>query len=173
MKRIADGPLAGFLGELKAWYDRTGDQGALVFEDATGRQVDFDLRGTLEEVLARAMPPVTKAGPGRPRLGVTPREVSLLPRHWEWLEQQPGSASAAIRRLVETAMKRDASINRVRRAQEAALRFMTAMAGDLPGFEEACRALYAREESRLNALARKWPPDVRAHVERLASPAFR
>ena len=138
----------------------------LIFEDQTGRQVDFDLRGTLEEVLARVAP-TRRAGPGRPRLGVVSREVSLLPRHWDWLEQQPNGISAALRRLVDEARKRDPDEERARLAREAASRFMTAIAGDLPGYEEASRALFAKDHERFSQRIAAWPEDIRLHLESL------
>ncbi len=155
---IAEGSLRAVLLALKA---RGGAEPVLVFEDRTGKQVDFDLRGTPEEALARALPP---AGPGRPRLGVVAREVTLLPRHWEWLEAQPSGASAALRLLVEEASRRDPGEQEARRAIEAASRVMTALAGDRPGYEEASRALFARDGRRFAALIRTWPADVRRHL---------
>jgi uncharacterized protein len=167
---LASGAKPTVLLALKG-HEREGDR-VLVFDDATGRQVDFDLRGTPEEVLARAEAR-TRAGPGRPKLGVVSREVSLLPRHWEWLEQQPNGISAALRRLVDEARKREPDQVRARRAREAAGRFMWAMAGDLRGFEEASRALYAGDHARLRKLIRAWPGDVRAHLLALAEQAGR
>jgi len=105
------------------------------------------------------------------RLGVIGREVSLLPRHWEWLEQQPHGISATLRRLVEDARKREPGQQRARALREAAHRFLTAMAGDLPGYEEACRALYAKDERRFRRQARAWPADIRKHVLRWVSEA--
>lgn len=144
----------------------------LIFEDWSGRQVDFDLRGTAEEVLARAeavrgVGESSAATRGRPRLGVVSREVSLLPRHWEWLEAQPNGMSAAIRRLVDEARKREPEKERARRALEAASRFMTAMAGDRVGFEEASRALFAGDRERLRGLIESWPADIRRQLERM------
>ncbi len=168
-RRLATGSRREVLAALHAHRD--ADR-LLVFDDATGRQVDFDLRGTLEQVLARAEGR-RRAGPGRPRLGVVSREVSLLPRHWEWLEQQPNGISAALRRLVDEARRREPDRARARRAREAAGRFMWAMAGDRPGFEEATRALWAGDAARLRALVRGWPADVRRHVLALAEEADR
>lgn len=168
--RLVSGPLRSVLVALKERFDVDPGERILVFEDRSGRQVDFDLRGTLDEVLARALPEPPRAGPGRPKLGVISREVSLLPRHWEWLELQPNGASAAIRRLVEEAKKRDPEGDRARLAIEAASRFMTAMAGDLPHFEEASRALFAKDHDRFGQLIREWPHDIRAHLSRLVAP---
>ena len=154
----------------------------LVFEDGTGAVVDLDLRGSDADVVRRleerdrkkeASEPgeVVKPGPagrGRPKLGVVAREVTLLPRHWEWLSAQPGGASNAIRRLTEQALRGDQGEGRPRAAREAAYRFMSAMAGDLPGFEEASRALFADARGLFDQHTSGWPPDVRNHVVKLA-----
>lgn len=169
---VASGTRPEVLAELKARFDQ--DQGAvfLAFEDQTGKQVDFDLRGTLTEVLARYEPTPMRIGPGRPKLGVVAREVSLLPRHWEWLEEQQSGASAAIRRLIDDARKREPGEHQTQLAIAAASRFLSAMAGNLPGYEEACRALYARQPHRLDHLIQDWPPDIRLHVQRLVRTAL-
>jgi len=172
-RRLVSGELRTVLVALKERFDADPGERILVFEDPSGRQVDFDLRGTLDEVLARALPEPPRAGPGRPKLGVISREVSLLPRHWEWLELQPNGASAALRRLVEEAKKRDPEGDRKRLAIEAASRFMTAMAGNLPHYEEASRALFAKDHDRFDHLIREWPHDIRAHLSRLVAPAAR
>ena len=108
--------------------------------------------------------PSTPRGPGRPKLGVIAREITLLPRHWEWLAQQPGSASVALRRLVEEARRSGEDNDRVRRAQDAAYRFMSAMAGNRPHYEEAIRALFANDAARFRELIAEWPADVRDHM---------
>lgn len=164
--KIASGTLQQVLPELKNRFDADRGVMLLVFDDATGRQVDFDLRGTMAQVLARTLPP-QRSGPGRPKLGVVSREISLLPRHWEWLEEQPSGASAAIRRLVDEARRREQGRNRVRLALDAAARFMSAMAGNLPGYEEATRALYAKDRTKLESLISKWPHDIREHIFKL------
>ena len=161
--KIASGTLEQVLPELKKRFDADRTIMLLVFEDATGRQVDFDLRGNLAQVLARALP-VQRSGPGRPKLGVVSREISLLPRHWEWLEEQPGGASAALRRLVDEARRREQGRNRTRLALDAAARFMSAMAGNLPGYEEATRSLYAKDRIGVEKLTGKWPRDIREHM---------
>lgn len=169
---LASGPLEQILAEMKKQFDRDRGTLFLVFADQTGRQVDFDLRGTLEDVLARVHPDRPRRGPGRPRLGVIGREVTLLPRHWEWLEQQPNGVSATLRRLIEEARKKEPDAQRARRLMDASARFLSAMAGNLPGFEEATRALYARDGARFNELIRDWPPDIRSHVRRLVGDLF-
>jgi hypothetical protein len=155
------------LSKLKAHHDRGGDAAVLVFEDATGKQVEFDLRGTLEEVLAREISKPEPAGRGRPKLGVVSREVSLLPRHWAWLDNQPNGNSAALRRLVDEARKREPDKERARRARAAASRVAAALAGNLEHFEEAMRALFGKDEERFAKLTRGWPRPVRQHLARL------
>jgi uncharacterized protein len=172
MRQIATGDLRTMLGQAKQYLDRDGDETVLIFEDRTGRQIDFDFRGTIEEVWERTVPQSRSPGPGRPRLGVIGREVSLLPSHWAWLEAQPNGASAALRRLVEEARKRDPGEARAREAVAAAGRFMWAVAGNLPNFEEASRALYGRNHARFRETVEGWPADIRAHLERLTEPCF-
>ena len=171
MKRLVTAPLAETLRQTKADLDRGATGQVLIFSDATGQQRDYDFSGTLEQVLDRAVP-AARTGPGRPKLGVVSREISLLPRHWDWLETQRGGASAALRRLIDEARKADPEGDRLRLATEAAGRFMTVMAGDLPGYEEASRALYTHDTERLQSLTQGWPEDVRAHVLYLLAPLF-
>lgn len=148
---------------------RDGDQGAiLVFEDDSGRQIDFDLR----EAASESGPNTARAGKGRPRLGVVAREVTLLPRHWDWLKAQPGGASAALRLLVDEARRSEAGANSSRHAQNAAYNFMSAIAGNLPGYEEAIRALFAANQSGFDTETADWPADVREHARKLAAAAF-
>jgi uncharacterized protein len=148
-------------------------------DDVSGQLVDFDLRGTPEEILARLaaepkpdQPAEPPRGPGRPKLGVVAREVTLLPRHWEWLGTQPGGASVALRKLVEAARVTHAGADRRRSAQQAADRFMAALAGNEPGYEEAARALYGGDRTRFEESMVAWPADVRDHAMRLATAAF-
>lgn len=169
---LVSGSPNSVLLRTKEYLDRDAGERVLLFDDRTGQQVDFDFRGTLEEVLSRVTPVPARTGPGRPRLGVVSREVSLLPRHWEWLELQPSGASAALRRLVDEARKRDPGELQARLAREAASRVMTAMAGNLPGFEEASRALFAKDRPRFEQLVAGWPPDIRKHLTRLAEASF-
>ena len=156
----------------------TTTQAALIFDDATGRQIDFDLRGSVEDVTRRLSEDAASVassapkGPGRPKLGVVAREVTLLPRHWDWLRTQPGGASVALRKLVEVARGDTAGVDAKRRAQAAADRFMMAMAGDLPQFEDATRALYAGDSRLFGELTANWPADVRRHALTLAAPAL-
>ena len=171
-KRVAAGNRDNILAELKHYTDTNDDQ-VLIFEDMTGKQVDFDFSGSLEDVLERGRARAVRVRPGRPRLGVVGREVSLLPRHWEWLEDQPNGISAAIRRLVDEARKREPGVQRARRLRDGIARFMWSMGGDLPNFEEATRALYGETDASLEELISSWPEDVRAHVLRLAAEVLR
>lgn len=171
-RRLASGPVRDVVAVLKARFDGGELESVLVFDDETGRQVDFDLRGTPAEVLERVAPRPVR-GPGRPRLGVVSREVSLLPRHWEWLEQQPSGMSAALRRLVDQARSAAPGAERARRLRAAASNFMTAMAGDRPGFEEASRALFAGEQERFEELVAAWPEDIREQLLRWTREAVR
>jgi len=173
-RRMLSGPLVDVAMALKA-AEAAGAEGPLLaFDDATGAVIDLDLRGSRVDIAARlaARAGEPPRGRGRPKLGVAAREVTLLPRHWEWLAAQPGGASAALRRLVDEARRAGGAKERARLGQEAAYRFMTAMAGDLPGFEEATRALFARDRARFERHVAAWPPDVRAYAATLAEPAW-
>jgi uncharacterized protein len=163
LQRVSSGTAEELTGFLK-----TRPQGEiLVFNDATGSQVDLDVTGGNPKKVAEAEPEVAR-GRGRPRLGVVAKEVTLLPRHWDWLNLQPGGASVALRRLVDEARRTSGDRDRIRGAQEAAYRFMSAVAGNLPGFEEATRALFAYDRRRFTELIAAWPEDVRDYAVRLA-----
>ncbi len=141
------------------------DAQPLIFDDATGRVIDLDLRGSADEAAARVSPPpAPKAARGRPKLGVTAREVTLLPRHWDWLAAQPGGASAALRRLVEDARRDSGDADAVRLANEAAYRVMTTLGGDLAHYEEALRSLFSGDRDRLLELMADWPNDIATYV---------
>jgi hypothetical protein len=180
-RQLAAGDVVDVALAVKTAVDAGEAAPVLVFDDETSQPVELDLRGTADDVRQRVLAlvspgepgePAAPRGPGRPKLGVVAREVTLLPRHWEWLATQPGGASVALRRLVEEARRGSAEADRVRRARETAYRFMSAMAGDEPGFEEATRALFAGDAARFEADTSVWPADVRAHARRLAAAAF-
>ena len=172
----------GDLAEAALAVRRAEDAGAagpvLLFDDATGRSIDLDLRGDEAAIRARLAPKTEVSEPeapqtelksrGRPKLGVVAREVTLLPRHWDWLAAQPGGASVALRKLVEAARRQDGEGESARRARDAAYAFMSAMAGDNPGFEDACRALFAGDRAGVEARSATWPADVRGHLLSLA-----
>jgi len=190
-RRIHSGMPADVARAAKVAVD-DGEQAVLVF-DGTSRVVDIDYRGSDQDVIARlghdddASTPTNSngvaedvspylenpepRGGGRPRLGVVAREVTLLPRHWDWLATQPGGASAAVRRLVDAARQSSADKDRLRTAKETAYRFISAMAGNEQGFEDATRALFAGDEARFVAMSDSWPRDVREHARALARQA--
>jgi uncharacterized protein len=184
-RRIAGGDLREVARAAKEALDRRKDAAILVFNGVTSGPVDIDFRGTVADVQARLpdtanvpasaedATPSAPRGPGRPKLGVVAREVTLLPRHWDWLGQQSGGASVALRRLVEEARRTGEDSHRIRRAQEAAYRFMSVMAGNKPHYEDAIRALYANDLARFEKLIAAWPADVREHALMLAERAFR
>lgn len=181
---IAEGPLVDVALAVRALAGQEAGEPVLVFDRTHGGVVDLDLRGSTADVIRRLtersdaaptqtrpkagdMPPKAR-GRGRPRLGVVAREVTLLPRHWEWLGDQPGGASQALRRLVDQARKSGDGAERERSRQGTAYRFMQALAGDLPGFEEASRALFAGDMPRFERCIAGWPLDVRDFALRLA-----
>ena len=164
-RRIAAGALDDVAVAVRRAQAADPQASLLVFDGGTGRVVDLDLRGTEAELRDRyAAPPARR---GRPRLGVTAREVTLLPRHWDWLAAQPGGASAALRRLIDAARKLDAGAAEGRMRVEAAHRLMTVLAGDRPGYEEAVRALFAGDRPALDQRLVAWPADVSEEVLRL------
>ncbi|EHL96085.1 hypothetical protein HMPREF9946_04981 [Acetobacteraceae bacterium AT-5844] len=164
---LATGDLQQVALRAKEALDHGNGAPVFIFDNRTSQQVEVDFRGQPGDVLERLAPPPRR--PGRPKLGVVAREVTLLPRHWEWLAQQPGGASVALRKLVEEARRTHTGADRKRMAQEACYRFMHTMAGDRPGFEDTVRALYANDRARFEALARAWPGDVGEHACRLAA----
>lgn len=190
---FASGPASEVALAVKAAQDLDNATTVLIFDDVTGRQIDFDLRGSNKEIVQRlkASPGrqpearsakaqqadspsagETRRTSGRPKLGVVAREITLLPRHWEWLGEQPGGASVTLRKLVDAARKAPGGDISVKQAQQAADRFMGAMLGNQPGYEEATRALYAGNRDRFTALSKDWPADLRDHARKLATPAF-
>jgi hypothetical protein len=187
---LAAGALIDVALEVKA-ATRDAKEPIVVFDDATGRVIDLDLRGSRSDIVARLpkilaaggfrpsppektepAPGAEKRGRGRPKLGVVPREVTLLPRHWDWLATQSGGASVTLRRLVEEARRNGATSQRQRHAREATYRFMSAMAGNLSGFEEATRALFAGDAAKFASLIAAWPVGVTTYAKQLATDAF-
>ena len=165
-RRVAAGTLAQAAVAANQATARDVSARVLVFDATTGEVRDLDLRGTEADILARHAAEPLPIRRGRPKLGVVAREVTLLPRHWDWLAAQPGGASVALRKLVEDARKLGADAGAARTRAEAAYRFMAATAGDLPGFEEAARALFAGDQVRLKRCARTWPRDLRDQMLR-------
>jgi hypothetical protein len=185
-RRLASGSLAVNALAVKKASTHGVNESALTFCDQTGALVDIDISGSEQEMLARlphggmaleAPAPSTESagaaesaeprGRGRPKLGVIAREVTLLPRHWEWLAAQPGGASVSLRKLVDEARKANVESDRQRQASERAYRFMAAMAGDMAGFEDASRALFANDAQRFHQLTDSWPADLRNYLRAL------
>jgi hypothetical protein len=175
---VASGTMEEVALALKARLRQAPNASPLVFDDATGRAIDLDLRGSDEAVVRRLEdhpihgPKTAARAPGRPKLGVVAREVTLLPRHWDWLNGQPGGASVALRRLVDEARHANPVADRTRLAREATYRFMTAVAGNEPGYEEATRALFAGNAARYRALIAGWPSGVKFYATALSAEAF-
>jgi hypothetical protein len=168
---LAKGELVEVVRTVKAALDSGSDRSIALLDAATSKPVEINFTGTEEEVLQR-IPRAPGRSAGRPKLGVIPREVTLLPRHWEWLSTQPGGASVALRKLVEHASRDARGADTMREARDAAYRFMHELMGDAAGFEEASRALFAGDGARFRGLVTDWPADVRAHLLALAGPAF-
>ncbi len=167
--RIANGSRADVIAELRRRADLDP---VFVFDDCTGEPLDLDLRDDAPATAEAPVDDTPARSVGRPKLGVVAREVTLLPRHWDWLNRQPGGASVALRKLVEDARRVSTDRDTVRAAREATYRFMTAIAGHLPGFEEATRALFAGERQRFDGLVDTWPHDVHAHLQKLSTAAW-
>lgn len=179
---LARGALADVALSVKQAQAARADAAILVFDDQSGKQVDLDLRGGEADIRKRYQAPAATAAPaddadtaeaaprgrGRPKLGVVPREVTLLPRHWDWLAAQPGGASVALRKLVEQARRDNEARDQQRQRQEAAYHFMSSIGGNLPGFEEATRALYADDRAGFARQVAEWPRDVRDYAMALA-----
>ena len=162
-RRLGGGTLSEVTTLAREAHARRSEVNILIFDDRSGRTVEVDWTNPPVEV---------PRGPGRPKLGVVPREVTLLPRHWEWLNRQPGGASVALRKLVEEARRDGTGTDRRRSSQEATYEFTTAMAGDEPGYEEALRALYRRDRARFEELIKPWPADVATYTRLLSQDAF-
>jgi len=168
---LASGPLLDVTLAVKA-SPGLAEGTVLTFDDDTGKVIDLDLHGSPEQIATRHRARedgLAARGRGRPKLGVVAREVTLLPRHWEWLAAQRGGASVTLRRLIDEARKADGGQAAVRAARDNAYRFMSAIGGDLPGFEEAVRALYAGDAAKLEQHLAEWPEDLRAYVRKLAA----
>jgi hypothetical protein len=177
--RIASGSVTEVAAKVKAVVDRGEPSIILIFDDVTAELIEIDFRGSVQDVIARlrvrsegGQAETRPRGPGRPKLGVVAREVTLLPRHWDWLARQPGGASVALRTLVEEARRADSGKDRRRESESAAYRFMAAMAGNEPGFEEAARALFAGDHEQFTAIIARWPRDIADHAATLAATAF-
>lgn len=180
-RRLARGEPVGVIAAVQQRLAEQPEALPLVLDAVTSERIELDWRAPAAQLLAQLPPAPAPAvddpdeapggdaprGPGRPRLGVTAREVTLLPRHWDWLSRQPGGASVALRKLVQSAMRDGGSAEAQRRATESAYRFMSIVCGDLPHYEEVSRALFAGDLARVDALAAPWPADVATHLRAL------
>src|SRR6185437_10649529 len=180
-RRLASGPLADVALAVKR-AETAARAPISIYSDATGRPIDLDLRGSDDDIVGRlprtgsadpaqapAIPETSEPrGRGRPKLGVVAREVTLLPRHWDWLSTQPGGASVALRKLIDETRRASGDRDRSRAARDAAYHFMSAMAGNLANFEEASRALFAGDRRRFAGFIAGWPVDIRDHIVKLA-----
>ena len=189
MHRLASGTFAEVATRIKDLLDSGLPQSILLFDAQTSELREVDTRGSLADAAQRYASPDDAAltadaasavmaaadGPrtrGRPKLGVVAREVTLLPRHWDWLASQPGGASVALRKLVEEARRANAGRDTARKSRDAAYKFMSAIGSSLASFEEASRALFAGDRSRFETLLASWPSDVREHALLLAQASF-
>ncbi len=168
--RLVSGPLAQVAVAVKnAESASPTAPPVLIFSDHTGKAIDVDTRGEDDDIIARySPPPEPPRGRGRPRLGVVAREITLLPRHWDWLNEQSGGASVTLRKLVDDARRAGGDRHLVKKAHEAAYTFMHAIAGNLPHYEDATRALFANDRARFELLIAEWPHDIRVHAIALA-----
>ncbi|MNT11511.1 hypothetical protein D3C72_1463960 [compost metagenome] len=175
-KKIASGDVVEVATKVKKLLLADKKISVLIFDDLTSQQIEIDFRGSLENVkdrLESLSPNDAEKKPGRPKLGVVSKEVTLLPEHWEWLALQPGGASVTLRKLIEEAKKKNLPKDRIRQAQDAAYKFMTVMAGDLPQYEEALRALYAADSKKFEKMISDWPKDIQEHSLKLAKAALK
>ena len=180
-QRLASGHLSFVAQQVKFLLDQ-GDQGAVViFDNHTSEVIEVDFRGTQEDLAKQFSYPnvenesdssLTNKVRGRPKMGVVAKEVTLLPRHWDWLHQQPASVSATLRKLVEEASRNNQASVKARQAQDTVYRFINVVASHLAEYEEALRALYAKNGEMFQQLTQDWPADVVAHLKKIAPPAF-
>lgn len=179
---IADGDLLSVALASKKVMDEGSSEPLLIFDDES-KLVEIDFRGTLDSVAERIRSEQNEAAaktsegsaekvrPGRPKLGVVAREVTLLPRHWDWLNAQPGGASVTLRKLVDSARKENGNES-IKKKQEIAYRFLSAMAGNEIGFEDAIRALFGNDQQNFDQALKSWPPDVASHAQKLTRDVF-
>lgn len=183
VEAVASGSLQEVVTSVKEALSESKLTQVLIFNDLTGKPIDVDFRGKITDVLTRLGEPLddssgteessrTARRVGRPKLGVVSGEVTLLPRHWDWLKSQPGGASVTLRKLIDEARRTGEQQSTLRASQEAAYTFMTAMAGDFNHYEEALRAMYAGDLDGFYRFIADWAPDIRNHVKRLAAGAF-
>jgi hypothetical protein len=176
--QLFHGSLSDVVIKIKKRLGKEANSSILIFSDSTGKTIDFNFQGNERDIQKRLeifvseVVPIENSGPGRPKLGVISREVSLLPRHWEWLANQSGGASSILRNLVEEAKKKSANGNNPKQAQERTHKFMSAIAGDLEGYEEALRALYKKDKKNFLMQIQSWPRDIKKYILEISGPVF-
>ncbi len=179
-QRLATGHLTFVAQAVKSSLENGDKREIVIFDNHTSEVIEVDFRGSQEEVAKQFSPaagekesePAPTKSRGRPKLGVVAKEITLLPRHWDWLNQQPASVSATLRKLVEQASRQNQQAANARQAQDIVYRFINVVASHLNEYEEALRALYAKDGDKFQQLIREWPADVVAHLKKLAPPAF-
>lgn len=175
---LVQGDLTEVVLKVKKHIGSAHHSSILIFSNSTGKTMDFNFQGTKQDIQKRleiytsAETEIESTGPGRPKLGVISREISLLPRHWEWLSTQPGGASAIIRTLVEEARKKDSSLVSIKQLQERAYKVMSVLAGDRESYEEALRALYKKDQKAFANNIQSWPADIKKYLQELVKPIF-
>lgn len=175
---LCQGDLAEVVLKIKSHIGKASNSSILIFSDATGKTIDFNFHGSKQDVEKRLEIYATQndesesGGPGRPKLGVVSREVSLLPRHWEWLATQPGGASKTLRLLVDEARKKAAGTQSVKQIQDKTYQVMSVLAGDLKGYEEALRAMYKKDRKTFYKNIETWPIDVINYLIKSTKPVF-
>lgn len=163
-KQIAFGECAQVLAQIGS-MTFPQDTSIRVFGDETGECLDFDLRVkvlTKSAMGKSALSTSVVRSMGRPRLEVVAGEVPLLPRHWEQFDRQPGGTSVALRRMVDEGRKIGQGRDSVRAPRETACRSMRNMAGALPGYEHAARALFRGNKALFEKAVAHWPADFGA-----------
>lgn len=178
--KLANGPLIEVIMAMKTAIIENQNAKILCFLDENGAMIDFDLSGSNEQIIARLLTQFkapstseqieiieTQSKAGRPKLGVIAKEVTLLPRHWEWLGAQNGGASATLRRLVEIAAKESIGIAARKNAQNATYRFLQNIAGDFENYEEVLRAIFADDFEKMRNLMKNWPQDIQNYAQKL------
>jgi hypothetical protein len=167
-RMVASGSLPSVISMVKETMEEKELLQLLVFDDSTGKQIDVEFRGKTDDLAADESP----RRAGRPKLGVVSGEITLLPRHWEWLKDQPGGASVTLRKLIDEARRAGEEQGKIRASQESVYHFMTAVAGNFPHYEEALRELYSGDADRFYDSMEEWAPDIKSHIKKLALDAF-
>lgn len=136
----------------------------LIFEDQTGKQIDVNITGSESDIQQRYAELETVKKVGRPKLGVISREITLQQKHWDWLDLQNSSASAVIRKLIDQELNNAQSESNIMMTKQTTDRFMSAMLGNMPNYEEATRALYQGNKEGFLELIQDYPNDLKEYL---------